>query len=172
MYLLAIVGATIIPRETHPWFEARRPALRDRWREIAREQAALRSPLVYFPALCALFVGLSLRGALPFPVTLDDLQLSRGAAEFIAAHEERFGRSFNTDDLGGSLIYRFWPRLRVFIDDRIFVYGDEFVLHDYFPVLYAQPGWREVLDRYELTAAVVTASAPCTTLLRASTEWE
>jgi len=172
MNLFVIVAAPIIAREITPRLEALRPALHARWREVAREQADLRSPLVYFPALCALFVGLSLRGALPFPVTLDDLQLSRGAAEFIAAHEERFGRSFNTDDLGGSLIYRFWPRLRVFVDDRIFVYGDDFVLHEYFPVRYAQQGWRDVLSKYGVTAAVVASDAQCATLLQASAEWE
>jgi hypothetical protein len=172
MNLFVIVAAPIVAREITPGLEAVGPALHARWREIAREQATLHSPLVYFPVLGALFVGLSLRGALPFPVTLDDLELSRGAAEFIAAHEERFGRAFNTEDLGGSLIYRFWPRLRVFVDDRVFLYGDDFVLREYFPVLYAQRGWRETLAKYDLTAAVVTADAQCATLLRVSPEWE
>jgi len=52
----------------------------------------------------------------------------------------------NTDDLG-SLIHRFWPRLRVFV-------------------------WRKVLDRYGVTAAVVDPGAQRTALLRASPGWE
>src|SRR5438046_4185781 len=171
MSLFAIVAAPIIARETTPWFEARRPALRDRWREIAREQAALRSPLVYFPALCTLFVALSLAGALPFPRTLDDLQLSRGAAEFIATHQDRFGRLFNTDGLGGSLVYRFWPGLRIFVDDRTAVYGDDFMLRRYYRVLYGQRGWRKVLEKYGVTAAVVDLGTQCAALLRPSPEW-
>ena len=172
MSLFAIVAAPIIARETTPWFEARRPALRDRWREIAREQAALRSPLVYFPALCTLFVALSLAGALPFSRTLDDLQLSRGAAEFIATHQDRFGRLFNTDGLGGSLVYRFWPGLRIFVDDRTAVYGDDFMLRRYYRVLYGQRGWRKVLEKYGVTAAVVDLGTQCAALLRTSPEWE
>ncbi len=172
MSLFAIVAAPIIARETTPWLEARRPALRDRWREIAREQAALRSPLVYFPALCTLFVALSLAGALPFSRTLDDLQLSRGAAEFIATHQDRFGRLFNTDGLGGSLVYRFWPGLRIFVDDRTAVYGDDFMLRRYYRVLYGQRGWRKVLEKYGVTAAVVDLGTQCAALLRTSPEWE
>ena len=172
MNLFAIVAAPIIAREVTPWLDALRPALQERWRAIAREQAALRSPLVYFPAICALFVALSLAGVLPFPRTLDDLQLSRGAAEFIATHQDRFGRLFNTDDLGGSLIYRFWPRLRVFVDDRNAVYGDDFMMRRYYRVLYGQRGWRKVLDRYGVPAAVVDPGAQCTALLRASPGWE
>ena len=172
MSLFAIVAAPIIARETTPWFEARRPALRDRWREIAREQAALRSPLVYFPALCTLFVALSLAGALPFSRTLDDLQLSRGAAEFIATHQDRFGRLFNTDGLGGSLVYRFWPGLRIFVDDRTAVYGDDFMLRRYYRVLYGQRGWGKVLEKYGVTAAVVDLGTQCAALLRTSPEWE
>ncbi len=172
MNLFVFVAAPIVAREITPHVDALRPALQARWREIAREQAALRSPLLYFPALIVLFLGLALRGALPFPPTLDDLQLSRGAADFIAAHEERFGRPFNTDELGGSLVYRFWPRMRIFVDDRVFLYGDEFFLHEYLLLLHAGQGWREVLDRYDLRAAVVAANAPCATLLKASPEWE
>src|SRR5207247_11458108 len=99
MNLFAIVAAPIIARELTPWLESRKPALRERWREIAREQAALRSPLVYFPAVCALFVALALAGVLRFPHQLDDLQLSRGAAEVIAAHRARFGWAIHTGPL-------------------------------------------------------------------------
>jgi len=172
MNLFAIVAAPIIARELTPWLESRKPALRERWREIAREQAALRSPLVYFPAVCALFVALALAGVLRLPHTLDDLQLSRGAAEFIAAHRDRFGRSFNTDDLGGSLIYRFWPGLRVFVDDRNAVYGDDFMMGRYFRVFYGQRGWRKVLEKYGVTAAVVDLGAQCTALLRTAPDWQ
>src|SRR5207244_3418432 len=54
MNLFAIVAAPIIAREITPGLDALRPAFQERWRAIAREQAALRSPLVYFPAICAL----------------------------------------------------------------------------------------------------------------------
>jgi len=172
MNLFAIVAAPIIARELSVpvarWF----PRFDARCRAIALEQSALRAPLLYFPALGAVFLALSLASALPFPQTLDGMQLTRGAAEFIVHRRAQFERAFNTDDLGGSLIYRFWPDLRIFVDDRIAVYGDDFIMNSYFKVFYAKPGWRDVLDRYGLTAAVVSKDALCTQLLRDSADWK
>src|SRR5579862_2300919 len=172
MNLFAIVAAPIVARDLSAPFDALLPRLAARCREIVTEQSRLRSVAVYLPAFAAIFVALSAIRVVPFPVTLDGLQLSRDAAEFIGAHRADFTRAFNTDDLGGSLIYRFWPDLHIFVDDRISVYGDDFITKDYFTVLYGKAGWQDVLDRYELTAAAVSADRPCTTLLRASADWK
>jgi hypothetical protein len=171
MNLFAIVAAPIIAREVSVPLARHFPGFDARCRAIALEQSALRAPFLYFPALAAMFVALSLAGTLPFPRTLDGLQLTRGAVEFIAQRRTRFERAFNTDDLGGSLIYRFWPGLRIFVDDRIAVYGDDFIMNDYFKVFYGKAGWHEVLDRYGLTAAIVSKDALCTQLLRDSADW-
>jgi hypothetical protein len=172
MNLFAIVAAPILAREVTPAFARRWPRLHRRTAEIAREQAALRSPLLYFPAIAAIGVLLATTGVIPFPRTLDDLQLSRGAAEFIDQHRERFSRPFNTDNLGGSLVYRFWPDLHIFVDDRIFVYGEDFISKRYFEVLYARKGWKDVLGDYGVTSALMGVGSPCTTLFRSSPEWE
>jgi hypothetical protein len=172
MNLFAIVAAPIIARELSAPFGAFLPRVAARCREIVAEQTALRSAVVYFPAFAAAFVVLSALRVVPFPTTLDGIQLSRDAAEFIGQHQADFGRAFNTDELGGPLIYRFWPDLRIFVDDRISIYGDDFITKDYFTVLYGKTGWQDVLDRYELTAAAVSVDRPCTQLLRASPDWK
>jgi hypothetical protein len=170
--LFAIVAAPILARELSDPIARRWPGFAARWREIAAEQAALRSPVLYLPALAALFVVLALTGRTDFPRDLDGLQLSRGATAFIAAHKDRFARPFNTDNLGGSLIYALWPDVRVFVDDRIYVYGDDFIADVYMPILTGQPGWQERLDRYDVDSAIVAATAPCATLLRAEPGWQ
>ncbi len=169
--LFAIVAAPILARELSVPLIAALPGFAARWRTIASEQAALRSPRLYFPAIVAVFVGLAVAGASGFPSTLDDLQLSRGAAAYIAEHKERFARPFNTDNLGGSLIYRFGPDVRVFIDDRIYVYGDAFVSDEYLPVFLGRPEWRDILARHDIDAAIVSAMSACATMLRESSEW-
>lgn len=171
MNLFAIVAAPIIARELSVPLARRFPRFDARCRAIAAEQSALRAPLVYFPAFAAGFLALTLVRAIPFPTTLDGMQLTRGAAEFIAQRRSEFSRAFNTDDLGGSLVYRFWPSLRIFVDDRIGIYGDDFIMNSYFKVFYGKAGWRDVLDRYRLTAAVVSKEAVCTQLLRDSADW-
>jgi hypothetical protein len=171
MNLFAIVAAPIVARGLTTALEQYLPSLAARWRGVAAEQTARAAWRVQLPLVATVVLGATLAGRLPWLTTLDDLQLTRGAAEYIDAHPDRFARMFNTDALGGSLIYRFWPRLRVFVDDRTPVYGEDFVMNEYFTVLYGRAGWEAVLDRWRVTAAVVSTSTRCATLLRESPAW-
>ena len=172
MNLFAILAAPLVARALGERLAAWRPAVDARWRAIAREQAALRSGLVYVPLVAVAVLALALAGRTGLPTSLDGLQLTRGAAEFIASEPDRFRRPFNTDNLGGALIHRFGPDRKVFVDDRIYVYGDDFVDHDYFTVLYARPGWEDVLTRWQVDSAIVNVDAACASLLRASPHWD
>jgi len=42
----------------------------------------------------------------------------------------------------------------------------------YFRVFYGQRGWRKVLKKYGVTAAVVDLGAQCTALLRTAPDWQ
>ena len=172
MNLFAIVAAPLVARELSAPFARIWPALNAACQRIAVEQVRLRSAILYVPAISVVFLALTLAGNVPFPSDLDGQQLSKGAAEFIAQHEHRFGRVFNTDNVGGSIIYRFWPRLHVFVDDRIFVYGDDFVMERYFAVFFGRKEWRKVLDKYHITSAVLASSASCVTLFREAPDWK
>jgi hypothetical protein len=169
--LFAIVAAPIAARETSLLLDRLAPRVQARLARIADGQRRLRSGLVWFPATCMLFLWLAVAGATPFATTFDELHLSKGAARFIADHRDRFARPFNTDDLGGALIHRFWPDVKVFVDDRIAVYGDEFILNEYHAVFHLQRGWEDVLRKYDVTAAVLTSKSQCVALFRESPAW-
>ncbi len=68
------------------------------------------------------------------------------------------GRVFNDLSWGGYLLYA-WPEQRVFIDGGTDHYGEE-LTRDYVRVIFLQPGWRELLDRYGITMAILPASSP------------
>jgi hypothetical protein len=170
--LFAIVAAPLVAREASVMLTGIWPAFAARWRIVAGEQAALHSPQLYVPALAALFLTLAITGRTGYPRTLDDLQLTRGAAAFIDAHVDRFARPFNTDNLGGALIHRYWPAVHVFFDDRIYVYGDAFVADEYLPVHFGRRDWRETLDRYEIQSAIVTTASPVAALLDEAPDWD
>ena len=158
--LFAIVAAPIIARETpRDCSPTLWPAFDARCREI--EGDTTRPPRPRSPRaglICVVFLGLTSARVLPFPESgPHDLQLSRGAAQYIANHQDRFGRMFNTDNLGGSLFNRFWPTLHVFVDDRIPVYGDDFLLKRYLPGYYAHKDWRRALSKYRITSAVAAS---------------
>ncbi len=168
--LFVLVATPLVARAVTSVLAARLPALHARWREIGAEQEARAPWRVQIAVVSLLCVGLAVAGRSPFPTTLDGLQLSRGAVAWIDAHPARFERLFNTDGLGGPLIERFWPRLRVFVDDRTPVYGEPF-MEDYFTVFDGGPGWQSILDRWGVTSAIVATGTPIAPVLRASPAW-
>jgi hypothetical protein len=44
--------------------------------------------------------------------------------------------SINTENLGGMLIYRFWPRVHVYVVERISFCCEDFLSKSYFEVLW------------------------------------
>jgi hypothetical protein len=61
--------------------------------------------------------------------------------------------------------------IKVFVDDRTVMYGEDFIMRDYLTVFLARPGWAAVLDRWGVTAAIVASSSNCAELLRVSPAW-
>ncbi len=170
--LFVIVAIPIVARELVRASERVRPAL---GRILARAKERMpprRAILLWYGSFCSAFLALAGLGTLPYWSDLDDVRLSADAATYIEEHIRQFERPFNTDDMGGALIYRFWPALHVFVDDRTPVYGDHFIVEEYFSVLRGTPGWEDVLDRWGVRSAVVRADAPAAQLLAASPIWE
>jgi hypothetical protein len=75
------------------------------------------------------------------------------ACDFIA-ERGLHARLYNTYEWGGYLIWRFWPRTRVFIDGRCVVYGDE-IIGAALRIARGEEGWREVLDAWDVDMLVV-----------------
>lgn len=77
------------------------------------------------------------------------------------------GNMFNNDGWGGYIIYRYYPEYRVFMDGRSDMYGVDF-LKQYVKVARAKPGYRDVLEKYNVGWAIFNADRPlCELLVRA-----
>jgi hypothetical protein len=63
------------------------------------------------------------------------------------------GRMFNNFIWGGYLLHE-WPEQQVFIDGGTDHYGER-VFHEYVQVWNLDPGWREVLKRWDISLALV-----------------
>jgi hypothetical protein len=170
--LFAIVATPLVARGLGSFVVARWPRLGARWQTIAEEQDAQASHRVQLPALAAVLFAFAAAGRLPFPTTLDGLRLTAGAAAHLDAHAERYQRMFNQDAFGGPLIYRLWPKLHVYVDDRsAVVYGEEFMMRDYLPVVRGHADWADALARHGVTTAIVETPTVIASLLRASPDW-
>ncbi len=92
------------------------------------------------------------------------------AAAGLLEKEGLYSGVFTEDLWGGYLIYRAYPRGRVFIDGRSDFYGPEFVRR-YIKALGAQAGWERYLDRYRVRTVLLPPDAPLAGALRQSGAW-
>jgi hypothetical protein len=72
-----------------------------------------------------------------------------GHFDFIRAHNLQ-GNAFVSDAWGGPFLGQFYPQRRVFFDNRLEAYSPHFVRDVYQRIRYAQPGWDQLLDVYNI----------------------
>lgn len=115
-------------------------------------------------------LAVSLRGAaagwpLDFPTELFPVPLIR-------ANEARLikSRVFTVDQWADYLIYRFYPRQRVFVDGRSDFFSPE-LGGEYLGAVQADYRWRETLDRYAVDTVLAPVTWPLSTLLKTRPEW-
>jgi hypothetical protein len=86
-----------------------------------------------------------------------------GAADFILAHHI-IGRMFNSYEYGGYLIFRLFPKQKVFIYGRTDIYKDNFVrtLDD---IQQGRPDWKALFDRYGIDYVVCGSNVALRQLL-------
>lgn len=124
--------------------------------------------LATFLAVFALGTG-HLPGRLPDAESIDQFWPKRALDELVGMH--RFGVVFASPNLGGYIIFRGWPYLRPFIDDRNEVHGQE-RYEKYFTIANTRPGWREVFDEVQATAVIVPQGSALSDALIESEEWK
>jgi hypothetical protein len=118
------------------------------------------------PAAAALIAALvvattAARGAF-FQFRVAEWKWPSGAAAFLAQHHVT-GRMFNTYEYGGYLIWRLFPRQRVFIDGRAL---SEAVFQDYARILYNHdnsdglPDATQILNSYGVDTIVMNTFEP------------
>jgi hypothetical protein len=99
----------------------------------------------------------------------DDRHMPVAAVDYLAAHGIR-SHVFCPDDWGGYLVYRMYPSVGVFMDDRHDFYGESF-LREYLQVANAGPNWRAVLNRHSVNWVLIPADSPLASVLDLSPEW-
>jgi hypothetical protein len=80
------------------------------------------------------------------------------------------GNLFNQFEWGGYLIYANYPEQRVFIDGRPDMYGPR-IFNDYVTVAELLPGWRDILNRYDVGVILVDRDGPLAAELSRDPQW-
>lgn len=85
---------------------------------------------------------------------LDPLTYPERAYDFVESAD--LPREMFTADLwSGTYLWRFHPDRRVYMHNQLEVYGERFWREAYLPVLGAEPGWQEILERRGVRAAML-----------------
>lgn len=79
-------------------------------------------------------------------------------------------RIFSNDEWGDYLIYKLYPRDRVFVDGRSDFYGDDFV-KKYLDVMSVRYDWEKTLDGYGIDTILLSPGAPLAGALKESSRW-
>lgn len=162
-------------------------AVRDWYRGILAIDRQLTGVTIYAGTLvflAALIFSATGRGTWAdrrLPAEFDSRRFPAGSVAFVAAsqadpaspfHRQLNGRLFAGDQYGGYVIYRLYPRVKVFIDGRSDFYRQGRVLDDALAVLQLKPEVTELLDRYEVQWLLVRRDEPLAAWARARTDWQ
>ncbi len=179
--LFGIIAAPIIASAVDAWDE-RMPNLNvAEWlRTAARKFAAIAAETAATDAIArwhlASVAGIALVAALlyaPAPPKRFRSEYdpkSYPAAAIKVLQDDSEARIFTNDEWGDYLIYRLYPRNRVFVDGRSDFYGDDFE-QKYIDVLNVQYGWEATLSRFGINTILLPPNAPLTGALKESSRW-
>lgn len=98
-----------------------------------------------------------------------DAQVPVNAVEFLNQYTSP-GPLFNSYNWGGYILWALYPKYLSFVDGRTDLFSDEILEHYLFAWL-AEPGWEEVLDRWDIELALLEPSAPLSMSLQ-RTGWK
>jgi hypothetical protein len=77
---------------------------------------------------------------------------------------------FNSYDFGGYLIWKLYPRYRVYIDGRADLYGDAFI-ENFIQIYRVDVDPRPLLDRAGIRTIIVEPRSNLATFLRTQSKW-
>jgi len=118
----------------------------------------------------ALVLALALSHSSNWPKTLLDGPFP---VKIVEAHADEIATSrvYTSDSWAGYLIYRNYPRQRVFFDDRPGYFGLA-IIHDYLHLANGSFEWRELLERYRFNLVLCAANSPLSSLLKLHPDWK
>lgn len=169
--LFALAALPLVALHLDPEWRAL-PALRGAKAAFEREHAG-RYAGAGAAVVAALLAGLALFGGNVAGIPVVPNRFDGAAFPVRAVAEARRagleGRMFNNFIWGGYLVHA-WPEQRVFIDGGTDHYGER-LFNEYIQVWNLEPGWRDVLKRWDVSLALVPPSSRLADELMRDARW-
>jgi hypothetical protein len=116
-----------------------------------------------------ILVVLTLGGRSRLHADFDDKRFPTKAVDFILA-EDISGNIFNNEEFGDYIIYKAWPKYRVFFDGRSDMYGG-ILGSEYLKVARTLPGWQDVLKNRQVNWVFFNTNSTLSSVLSANPDW-
>jgi hypothetical protein len=165
--LFAIIVPPILSLKTEAWFGHTSRRLSSPGRRTTSNPVWLNALVL---AALIVFVGVRVR------FTLANQQ--KQEAESFPAHAIAFLRDneapepiLNHYNWGGYMIWKLYPKYRVYIDGRADVYGDS-LMRDFASAYHLSDGWQTILQRGEIRTVMLPPDAPLITGLHSHPGWK
>jgi len=152
------------------WLRSALDALRDFTDELSGSDAAPRWHVVSAVAVLALAAAFYAPRAPSAFRAEYDAKTYPAAAVGVMEKAGLLSGVFAPDLWGGYLIYREYPRVRVFMDGRSDFYGADFA-RQYIQAMGVQVGWEKYLARYGVNTIMLPPDAPLAGALKQSHAW-
>jgi hypothetical protein len=104
-----------------------------------------------------------------FNTEFDNRIFPAKAVDFIMA-EKVSGNIFNNEEFGDYIIYKAWPKYKVFFDGRSDMYGAS-LGGEYLKVARTLPGWQDVLHKHQVDWVLFNTGSGLASLLNADPGW-
>lgn len=170
--IYVLVAAPIIAVELSEWWArvaARFPktSLLGTLDDVSRQLTGWMPGTGFFIPLviAALVVAPGIRWPTAFPEGGVPMKLIEPHLNLLAS-----GRLFASDQIADYLLFRSYPRQKVFMDSRHNYYGEK-IGNDYLTINNGGRTWRSLLEEYGLTVILCDADAPLASLLQAAGGW-
>jgi hypothetical protein len=79
-------------------------------------------------------------------------------------------RLFTSDQWGDYVLYKLWPRQKVFVDGRSDFYGEK-LGNEYLSLMGADSKWAEITEKYGFNLMLIPAKWPLASVLKLSPDW-
>lgn len=172
--LFAAAAAPVVADEVARWWRERaeaagpRSATRIFW-AMSQELGRRRVATVWLPVVCAAALTSARAAGVEFPDARFPVTAVERNAGWLAP-AGRMPRVLTSDQWADYLIYRLYPRQRVFFDGRSDFYGPA-LGSEYRALLGAGEGWRESMRRHGFDLALLPRTWPLSTMLDREPGW-
>ena len=180
--IFVIVASPIVARNLEEMMEALKSAPLAKWflnvlqeiKDLGTEFAVIDQAWRVHAVSAAVFLAVTVtmtsgRLSEKYAATWDAEHFPVKAAEMFASRPGH-PRVFTTDQWADFLIYRFYPKWRVFFDDRADMYGNTF-FENYGKIVNAGLDWQKSLDQYQVESVLVPVDLPLTGAMKESRLW-